>query len=80
MPQQKKEQEMNESFIESVKKLYKRYPNYRTLFNRVIKKLEEGDRKGAIKTLNTSLGISLCGGNPDIKADIYKVLREEQKK
>ncbi len=80
MPQQKKEQEMNESFIESVKKLYKRYPNYRTLFSRVIKKLEEGDRKGAIKTLKTSLSISLCGGNPDIKADIYKVLREEQKK
>ena len=80
MPQQKKEQEMNESFIESVKKLYKRYPNYRTLFNRVIKKLEEGDRKGAIKTLKTSLSIALCAGNPDIKADIYKVLREEQKK
>lgn len=71
---------MNESFIESMKKLYKRYPQYRPLFNRVIKKLEEGDRKGAMKTLNTSLGVSLCGGNPDIKADIYKVLREEQKK
>ena len=80
MPQQEKEQEMNDSFIESVKKLYKRYPNYRALFNRVIKKLEEGDRKGALKTLKSSLGIALCGGNPDIKADIYKVLREEQKK
>ena len=80
MSQQEKEQEMNDSFIESVKKLYKRYPNYRTLFNRVIKKLEEGDREGAIKTLKSSLGISLCAGNPDIKADIYKVLREEQKK
>jgi len=71
---------MNESFIESMKKLYKRYPHYRPLFKRVIRKLEEGDRKGAIQTLNTSLNISLCGGNPDIKADIYKVLREEQKK
>ena len=71
---------MNESFIESIKKLYRRYPNYRPLFKRVIKKLEEGDRKGAMKTLKTSLGISLCAGNPDIKADIYKVLREEQKK
>ena len=71
---------MNESFIESIKKLYKKYPQYRPLFNRVIRKLEEGDRKGAIKTLNTSLAIALCGGNPDIKADIYKVLREEQKK
>ena len=46
---------MNESFIESVRKLYKRYPNYRMLFSRVIKKLEEGDRKGAIKTLNSLL-------------------------
>ena len=71
---------MNESFIESVKKLYKKYPQYRPLFNRVIRKLEGGDRKGAMKTLNTSLNISLCGGNPDIKADIYKVLKEEQKK
>ena len=71
---------MNESFIENIKNLYKRYPQYRPLFNRVIKKLEEGDRKGAIKTLKSSLGISLCGGNPDIKADIYKVLKEEQKK
>ena len=80
MPQQKKEQKMNESFIESVKKLYKKYPQYRPLFNRVIRKLEEGDRRGAIKTLNTSLAIALCGGNPDIKTDIYKVLKEEQKK
>ena len=71
---------MNESFIESVKKLYKKYPQYRPLFNRVVRKLEEGDRKGAMKTLNTSLTISLCGGNPDIKADIYEVLKEEQKK
>jgi len=71
---------MNESFIESVKELYKRYPNYRVLFSRVIRKLEEGDRRGATKTLKMSLDISLCGGDPDIKADIYKVLKEEQKK
>jgi len=71
---------VNESFIESVKKLYKKYPQYRPLFNRVIRKLEEGDRKGAMKILNTSLTISLCGGNPDIKSDIYKVVKEEQKK
>ena len=71
---------MNDSFIESVKKLYRRYPQYRPLFGRVIKKLEEGDRKGAMKTLSSSLNVSLCGGNPDIKTDIYKILREEQKK
>lgn len=71
---------MNDSFIESVKKLYRRYPQYKSLFGRVIKKLEEGDRKGAMKTLSSSMNVSLCGGNPDIKTDIYKVLREEQKK
>ncbi len=71
---------MNEEFIEKVKKLSRRYPHYRPLWNRVIKSLEEGDRKSAMKTLNSSLGIALCGGSPDIKEDILKVLKDEQRR
>jgi len=72
---------VNESFMQSLQNLYKRYPHYRPLFSRVIKKLKQGDREGAMKTLNASISIiPLCSGNLDIKEDIYKVLKEEQKK
>lgn len=71
---------MSDNFTEDIKKLSRRYPMYRPLWNRVLKKIENGDREGAMKTLRSCFNIALCGGNPDIKSDIWKVISDEQKR
>lgn len=72
-------EKMKEEFKQKIQKLNEKYPKYRTLWRRVFKKLESGDKQGAIQTLRTSMSVSLCSEKQEIKADIYKVLREEQK-
>ena len=72
---------MVDEFKEDVKILKKKHPHYIVFWNRVLKKIENGDRAGAIKTLRSSLyNISLCGGRPDIKEDIWKVVRKEHRR
>ena len=71
---------INSEFIEDVKILKKKHPHYIVLWNRVLKKLENGDRDGAMKTLRSSFSIAMCGGRPDIKNDIWKVIRDEQRR
>ena len=71
---------MSDEFIKDIKELNKKYPVYRPLWNRILIKIENGDRAGALKTLRRCFGIAMSSGDPSIKEDIMRVIMNEHRR
>ncbi len=71
---------MIDEFVKDIEELNKKYPVYRPLWNRILRKIKNGDRSGALKTLRRCFGIAMSSGEPNIKNDIREVIMREHQR